>query len=268
MLTTITDNEFKRFQSLIHEIAGIHLPPSKKALVCGRLAKRLQARDARNFDAYYRLITDRQEAAELQIAVDLLTTNETYFFREPKHFSYVADHILPRVDKGRLFRAWSAASSSGEEAYSISMVLDDHLGAEGRWEVFGSDLSGRVLEKARVATYPTTRLDGIPKDYLRRYCLRGVGSQEGRLRIRPELRGRVRFAQLNLTGPLQSAGEFDIIFLRNVLIYFDAQTKRQVVERVVRQLKPGGWLFIGHSETLNGICPWLTPEQPTVYRKK
>ena len=251
----------------MQRVAGIHLPPSKRALVGGRLAKRLRERGLPNCDAYCRLIADRRESAELQLAVDLLTTNETYFFREPGHFEFLAGEILPRVRRGESWRVWSAASSTGEEAYSLAMVLMDKLGPEVPWEVLGSDINRRVLEHARGATYLAARTEGIPTDYLRRYCLRGTGRMTGKLRIVPALRERVRFQSLNLNEDLANAGEFDLILLRNVMIYFDLATKRRVVERLHRQLRPGGWLFIGHSETLNGVSEAFRVLRPTIYRK-
>jgi chemotaxis protein methyltransferase CheR len=264
----ISDEEFARFQSLMQRAAGIHLPPSKKSLVSGRLSKRLRERAIGSFGDYYRHIVGGGDPAELQTAIELLTTNETYFFREPGHFETLARDILPAVRPGARFRAWSAASSTGEEAYSIAMVLMDKLGEASPWEVFGSDINGKVIETARRATYPTARNEGIPPDYLKRYCLRGTGAMSGKLRVAAALRERVRFDRLNLNGDLKGAGEFDVIFLRNVMIYFDLDMKRRVATALHRQLRPGGWLFIGHSESLNGVCDIFRPVRPTVYRKE
>ena len=264
----ITDTEFRHFQSLMHKVAGIHLPPSKKSLVSGRLSKRLRERALGSFGDYYRLIAGGGEPVELQTAIELLTTNETYFFREPGHFEFLVREVLPAVRPAASFRVWSAASSTGEEAYSIAMVLMDKLGTAASWEVFGSDINGKVIERARHATYPTARNEGIPADYLKRFCLRGTGGMAGKLRVAPALRSRVRFAQINLNGDLKPAGEFDVIFLRNVMIYFDMEMKRRVAEALHRQLRPGGWLFIGHSESLNGVTERFRPVRPTIYRKE
>lgn len=268
MEAAISDKEFHHFQALMQRVAGIHLPPVKKALVSGRLSKRLRARGVASFDAYYRLIAGGGEAAELQTAIELLTTNETYFFREPQHFEFLAREVLPAAGAGEPFRVWSAASSTGEEAYSIAMVLMDKLGEEAGWEVFGSDINGKVVEQARGATYAHARNEGIPPAYLRRFCLRGTGGMAGRFRVDAPLRRRVRFAQLNLNGDLAPAGDFDVIFLRNVMIYFDMDMKRRVAEALHRRLKPGGWLFIGHSESLNGVTERLRPLRPTIYRRE
>ncbi len=269
MEAAISDSEFGHFQALMQRVAGIHLPASKKPLVSGRLSKRLRARGIGSYGDYYRLIAGGGEAAELQTAIELLTTNETYFFREPAHFEFLAREVLPGAPAGRPFRVWSAASSTGEEAYSIAMVLMDGLGDAAPWEVFGSDINSRVVETARNATYATARNEeAIPPEYRRRFCLRGTGAMAGRLRVAAAVRERVRFAQLNLNGDLKAAGEFDAIFLRNVMIYFDMDMKRRVAAALHRQLRPGGWLFIGHSESLNGVTDRFKPVRPTIYRKE
>lgn len=203
---------------------------------------------------------------ERQIAVDLLTTNETYFFREPKHFSFLEKEILPKWKRGKPLRLWSAASSTGEEAYSIAMLLDDMLGNKP-WEIFGSDISSRVLQKARQGHYVQNRIDGIPQEFLRKYCLKGTGEHEGTLLIDKQIRQRVTFEPVNLKGPLGDVGMFDIIFLRNVLIYFDLETKRKIIKQLTEKLHPRGYLFIGHSESLKGIHDGLETVIPTVYRK-
>lgn len=262
--TTLSDQEFAQFSQFIHGIAGIHMVPAKKPLIAGRLAKRLRHHGLTSFDDYYRLMCSEQ--AERQIAVDLLTTNETHFFRESRHFDLLRDGLLAGHPKSRVFRAWSAACSSGEEVFTLAMVLAESLGG-GPWEILGSDISTRVLQQAASALYPMERAAGIPKVLLKRYCLKGIGSQSGRFLIAPELQERVSFAQVNLTEPLPSTGCFDVIFLRNIMIYFRLETKREVVGRLLERLRPGGWLVIGHSETLNGLAPGLECIAPAVYRK-
>jgi len=263
---TINDKEFSQFQKLLHQIAGISLSAAKKPLVHGRLAKRLKQHQLSSYGEYFRLLTSGQQPDELQIAVDLLTTNETYFFREPKHFNFLRENIFPSRKPGRQFRVWSAACSSGEEPYSIAMHLAGHLG-DAPWEVIGSDISTRVLEKARTGHYPMERIEGIPPHYLAEYCLKGIGSQEGTFLIDGKLRSRVNFMQINLNEPLPKLGEFDVVFLRNVMIYFDLEMKRRVVARVSSLLRSGGYLLIGHSESLNGITDQLVSVMPAVYRK-
>jgi chemotaxis protein methyltransferase CheR len=202
----------------------------------------------------------------VQTAVDLLTTNETYFFREPKHFDLLRELALSAASRSLTFRVWSAASSTGEECYSIAMVLADCLGGAA-WEVVGTDISSRVLERARAGHYPLERTKHIPAAYLKRFCLKGHGQQEGTLLIDRQLRSRVSFAQVNLNTELPSLGNFDLIFLRNVMIYFNADTKRSVVERVLAPLRSGGHFFIGHSESLNEISTAVRQVAPSIYRK-
>ncbi len=265
---TITDEEFSLFQRLIYKIAGINLSDAKKVLLVGRLTRRLKANQLETFGQYYRMLATGNHPEELQIMVDLLTTNETYFFREPKHFDYLRDEILPHYRGERApFRIWSAASSTGEEAYTLSMVLAEHL-PTNPWEIFGSDISTQVLAKAAKGHYPLGRHEGIPPAFLSKYCLKGVRAQEGTFLISSKLRERVRFAQVNLTLPVDSSlGDFDVIFLRNVMIYFDQPTKTKVIQNLMPRLKTGGHLFIGHSETLAGIPVPLKVVRPTIYQK-
>jgi chemotaxis protein methyltransferase CheR len=262
--TSISDSDFARFQQMIFSIAGISMTSAKKALVAGRLARRLKHHGLDCYGEYFKLLSRQQD--EMQVAVDLLTTNETYFFREPKHFDFLRDRILPQHPPGRTFRVWSAASSSGEEAYTLAMVLADNLGTTP-WEIFGSDISTRVLDKARTGLYPMERIRGIPQASLRAHCLKGVGSQEGSFIIDPALRRHVRFEQINLNESLPNVGEFDVIFLRNVMIYFQTDTKRQVVARLLAKLRPGGYFIVGHSESLNGLAQGLETVAPSIYRK-
>lgn len=262
----LSDSEFAQVQRFIYQSAGITLSDAKRALVCGRLAKRLHACQLKTYSEYLDLLQSGQSPDELQMAVDLLTTNETYFFREPKHFQFLKQVLRARRAPGAAFRVWSAAGSTGEEAYSIAMVLDDCLGA-GPWDVVASDISTRVLARARTGHYSLDRLSNFPRGYLQRYCLKGTGAQEGTLLVERKLRSRVRFMQVNLNARLPRLGAFDIVFLRNVLIYFNLETKRSVVARILDALKPGGWLFIGHSETLVEVSESVEMVAPAIYRK-
>jgi len=258
----ITDAEYARFQSFVREATGINLSDMKKALVVARLGARVRTRGAQSFAKYYRIITDPSEPNELQTAIDLITTNETSFFREPAHFEMLKE--FARNAHGP-FRVWSAASSSGEEAYTIAMVLAETLG-NGDWEVLGTDISSRVLERARQGLYPMERSGSIPKDYLHRYCLKGKDRYEGMFLISKPLRDRTRFLQANLCKTLPELGTFDVVFLRNILIYFELEEKRAVVEAIVKVLKPGAFLITGHSESLNGVTNRVAALRPTVYR--
>jgi chemotaxis protein methyltransferase CheR len=265
-MTILSDKEFIQFQRFIFDEAGITLSDAKKPLVTGRLAKRLRAHNLESYSDYLKLLSSGNAQGEVQMAVDLLTTNETYFFREPKHFDFLREQARAARKNPGAFRVWSAASSTGEEAYSIAMVLSDCL--EHRpWEVVGSDISTRVLEKARSGHYSEERGRNISPEYLKRFCLKGTGTQQGTLLIDRSLRNRAQFFQANLNATLPQFGMFDIIFLRNVMIYFNDDTKRHVVKNVLSRLKPGGYFLVGHSESLNGITDAVKQQTAAIYRK-
>ncbi len=262
----ITDKEFAQFQRFIYDAAGITLSSSKKALVSGRLAKRLNEHKLGNYAQYLAMLSGGEAPGEVQTAIDLLTTNETYFFREGRHFELLRELALQRQTQAEPLRVWSAACSTGEEPYSIAMVLADVL-QHAAWEVLGTDISSRVLRQAATGHYALQRTKLIPEAYLKRFCLKGVGAQDGTLLVERSLRQRVQFMQGNLNAPLPKIGMFDVIFLRNVMIYFNGDTKRQVVARALAQLKRGGHLFIGHSESLHDITGDVVQASPAVYRK-
>jgi len=261
----ITDTEFVEYQRLIYRLTGINMNDSKRMLVQGRLSKRLKRHNLRSYKDYFDLIMSDDD--ELRVAIDMLTTNETYFFREPGHFEYLQQQVLANRSHGRPFRVWSAASSSGEEPYTLAMVLAKNLAAEP-WEILGSDLSTRMLAAARAGRYPMERTANIPPEYLKAYCLKGVRRHEGYFCINHELRQRVTYARINLIESLPDIGEFDVIFLRNVMIYFDNETKKAVIENLLTRLRPGGSFFVGHSESLlQGLTTGLSRAIPSVYIK-
>lgn len=265
--TSISDQEFGLFQRLIYKIAGISLSDAKKVLLVGRLTRRLKLHGFVTFGQYYRLLASGEHPEELQTMVDLLTTNETYFFREPQHFDFLRDEIIRKRRSDAPLRVWSAASSSGEEPYTIAMTLAEHMG-DKPWEIVGSDISTQVLAKASAGHYSEARTEGIPPAFMKKYCLKGVRSQAGTFLIVPELRRRIAFYQINLMHPVDAGiGDFEVIFLRNVMIYFDQETKARVVANLLPRLRAGGHLIIGHSETLNGITDRLETVRPTIYRK-
>lgn len=264
-ISAITVSEFECFRKLIYDHAGIALAPEKKVMVASRLAKRLTHYCLSTYDQYFQLTNSPEYPNEFQMMVNLLTTNETFFFREPKHFDFFRDDILKHWRGGDTFRVWSAASSTGEEAYSLAMVMAETLGMR-KWEVFGSDLSTRVLNAASNGVYSMDRLEQMDKKLLKKYCLQGVRSQQGFFRVDEKLRNRASFDQVNLMEPIPaSIGKFDVIFLRNVLIYFDNETKKEVVERLASALKPGGHFFISHSETINRLTDHFVSVRPSVF---
>ncbi|WP_374586403.1 protein-glutamate O-methyltransferase CheR [Pseudoduganella sp.] len=267
-VTPLTDGEFVQFQRFIHEAAGIALSDAKKPLVSGRLAKRLHQLQFDSYGSYFQLIASGRAPEETQLAIDLLTTNETYFFREMRHFEHLRSLAQAQRPGSTQFRVWSAACATGEEPYSIAMVLADLLPAQS-WEVLASDISARVLDSARSGHYPLARASHVPPDYLRRFCLKGIDAEDGTLLVSRALRECVEFAQINLNAArLPALGRFDVVFLRNVLIYFDAPTKRRVVQRVLDCLRSGGHLYIGHSESLHDMALPVRPVAPAIYRKE
>lgn len=259
-------HEFNWIKDYLYKNSGIVLNDSKQALVSGRLDKRLRYYGFSSYSEYFRLFGQPGFEKETLMAIDLLTTNETYFFREHKHFDFIKSHILLAHSSGQPFRVWSAASSSGEEAYTLAMVLAEYA-KTNQWEIMGTDISTRILEKARQGLYPLQAAEKIPLPLLKKYCLKGSDEYAGFFLIDPVLRKRVKFIYANLIDTLPDLGSFDVIFLRNVMIYFDMPTKQRLIERIQHYLKPGGYFFISHSESLNGITCDLKMVSPSIYRK-
>jgi chemotaxis protein methyltransferase CheR len=274
-MKSMSDHEFGRYRKLIYSRAGIHLTPPKKALLEARLNRRLRELGLESFLEYYEYVAADQSGAELVRLLDRVATNETHFFREPRQFEFLENTLLPewlaQRDAGlrpRQVRVWSAGCSTGEEPYSLAMTLLDRLPPARGWrvEIVGSDLSSRVVESAQNAIWPIDKAKEIPERYLKRFMLKGIGAQAACMKAGPELRSIVRCVNLNLNAeayPLP--GGFDLIFCRNVMIYFDAPTRARVVERLLRHLAPGGYLFVGHAESLTGVNAQLRHVIPTVY---
>lgn len=256
-MLALDDRTFRAFADLMYKAAGLSFTPNKKPLVASRLGTRVQKLGLSGYGEYFTLLARDAGGEEMQVALDLLTTNETYFFREPAHFTLIEQEIVR--SRPLSMSVWSAASSFGDEAYSCAMLLADlqqrgQLGSD--WRVLGTDISDRVLRSAVEGVYPEDRLRHVSPERLRRHCLRGSGESAGLVQVRPALRERVKFGQLNLCLPIEDLGPFDIVLLRNVLIYFDAETKVEVVDRVLEQLRPGGLFFLGTAE---GRVPCRTP---------
>ncbi len=272
----MSQEEFAALSTLFYSYTGITLPPSKKNLLVSRLLKRIKILGCRSFAEYYEYITGAGGQSEFVHAVDVVSTNKTEFFREPGHFACLREAVLPALCRagsgqaGREVIVWSAGCSSGEEPYTLAMVLADFFKDRGgrSFSIVATDISHRMLEKAQRAVYTESDIQGIPAEYVRRYCLRGTKSQDGYYRIVPELRGRASFRYLNLMdGSWCLQGSVDIIFCRNVMIYFDQANRGRLVRRFYDQLAPGGYLFIGHSETLHGMDTDFKLVLPTVYTR-
>lgn len=260
----LSPQRFEAVTQLFFDVSGIRLGEHKRPLVVSRLQKLAQERGCPSLDEYVDRLLQQADPLEVVKVVDKLTTNETYFFREPQHFDFLAQLVSrPRTGPGD-FRVWSAASSSGEEAYSIAMLLADKMGLRG-WEIIGTDLSTQMVDSARRALYTLERARNVPQAYLKQWCLKGEGQYDGYLLIDKILRTKVRFQGANLTQELPDIGQFDVIFLRNVLIYFDTPGKEDIVNRVITRLKPGGFLFTGHAESLANLHVPLKTIAPAVY---
>ena len=269
----LTDAEFFRFCRLVHGHAGIHLTPQKRELVRARLSKILRARSLKSFQEYYELVLADKSGAELANLLDALSTNLTAFWREPAHFQYLAREILPawktagRQPPRRTL--WSAGCSTGEEAYTLAMLLLDAFSGEdlSRCKIYASDINTQVLAQAERGIYPISRVEPLPADWPRRFFQKGMRQHEGFVRVKPEVRQLVHFFRLNLMDPFSFRERLDIIFCRNVMIYFEKQTQGHLVEKFYHCLKPGGYLFIGHSESLCNHPHRFTYVKPTIYRK-
>jgi chemotaxis protein methyltransferase CheR len=258
--------DFKRIKDFLYDSSGIHLSDAKRSLVNSRLSNRLRMLSLSSFEEYFDLAMHVDNVSERTWMIDKLTTNETYFFREPEHFIFLHE-LLTNNKKKTSWRIWSGASSSGDETYTIAMVMADALGLNREWLVKGSDLSTKVLKMAALGHYPLTRNEGIDSKRLRKYCLKGVGAQAGTFMIDPNLKNHCVFSQQNLMDSCDSLGRFDVIFLRNVMIYFDTESKQRVLKNVLRQLKTGGYFFISHTESLMNIDHTLSQVSPSIYRK-
>ena len=271
----LTPSLFGEYQRLIYNDAGIWLASHKQALLTGRLARRLRLLGLNNMQEYYDLVTQPDQQHERAVMIDCITTNETHFFREPRHFDYLERQVFPKWQQEATagirpphLRIWSAGCSTGEEPYSLAMLLLKHFPEGKGWglEVLGTDISTRVLEKARVGIYSMEKSKEIPTDHLHAYMLKGSGDHKGMMKVSPELHRVVRFARLNLHADSYPVfGSFDLIFCRNVLIYFDQESKTKVIAGILRHLSPSGLLFVGHSEHLGGIAPNLKTVAPTIH---
>lgn len=261
--TQISPSQFDHISRTVYDFCGIKLTKEKQTLVNSRLTKRLSALKLNSFDEYLKLVEHNRD--EFSKMIDSLTTNKTDFFREIQHFQFLQKQILPRLHSRRL-RIWSAACSSGEEPYSISMLLHEALPKINQWDVkiLATDISSNILQKAQKAEYDEDQMADVSPTLQQKYFTRTVANKYV---VRDSVKNLVRFARLNLMGEWKMKGPFDVIFCRNVMIYFDKQTQGKLVNRFYDLIAPGGHLFIGHSESLNGIAHNYRYIQPAIYLK-
>ena len=274
----MTQAEFSRFSEFIIGQSGIKMPPSKKIMLEARLQKRLRTLGISNFKEYYDHVLGESGCDELVHMLDAVTTNKTDFFREPVHFQYLAQTILPAFieerertqSRDKPFVVWSAGCSTGEEPYTLAMVLSDYAEQHPsfRFSILATDISTKVLDRAREAIYDAERVAAVPLAMKQRYLLRSKDPLKGAVRIGPALRSIVQFRRLNLMEEEFSFSEpMDMIFCRNVIIYFDRKTQEQLITRFCKALKTNGHLLLGHSESIHGFVLPLRRLTSTVYRK-
>ena len=263
----LSDRQFRTISDLVYRHCGINLKDGKEALVRARLMKRFRAIGMDSVESYLELIKSKAGDHELDQMIDAMTTNKTSFFREIEHFIYLRETVLPQFT-GRRMRFWSAACSSGEEPYSLAMLLREHLADIDRMDVLilATDISRRMLEKGAKALYSADALIDLPSSYLQKYFVksRNVACS---YHVADNVRSMVRLARLNLMGSWPMRGSFHVIFCRNVMIYFDRATQQQLINRLWELLEPGGYLFVGHSEGLSAIAHKFKYIRPATYRK-
>lgn len=273
-IPNLSDRLFEEFAAVIYEVSGIRLLKTKKTMLISRLVGRLRALSLDSFETYYTRVTSDQ--GELVHMIDAVSTNKTEFFREDSHFSFLTGYIVPMLHREKIttdnkLHIWSAGCSSGEEPYTMGMVLAEYT-REHRWfdfEIFATDISTKILAMAKEGIYKDEKIAHIPKNLVERYLLRGRGEQQGQHRVVPELQEKITFAQLNFTlarFPFDTL--FDVIFCRNVMIYFDRKTQGELFAKFHDHLKPGGYFFLGHSEMMANVNHGFEKIEPTVYRKK
>jgi len=274
-MNDLNDLLFEKFRKLIFEESGINLNSEKKELVRTRLLRRLQKCEIPSYKEYYDYVI--KDSAEMVHMLDAISTNLTSFFREPKHFQFLNNKLLPelinetRKKDSRRIRVWSAGSSTGEEPYSLMMTVLEHIENALVWDIklLATDISTEVLGKAKKGVYASDRMKTIPQNLTRKYFQKGCGKNNGLMKVKENVKKLIHFNRINLmdnTYPF--SGLFDFIFCRNVMIYFDRKTQEELINKFYSHLQKGGYLFIGHSESLTGVTHPFSYIQPTIYRKR
>ena len=270
----LTDAQFQQFSALVYEKTGIYLKPEKKELLNARLGKRLRALGLDSFKGYYEYLMRDTGGEELVQMINVVSTNFTSFFRENSHFDLVAGRVLPEMTaskrRNREITLWSSACSSGEEPYTLAMVVADYLERHPDWNyrILATDISTKVLAQAERGVYANDRITKVPPAFLKRYFQKGVGSASGYVKVKDVLRSHIAFSRFNLMHEFPWREELDVIFCRNVMIYFNRQTQQELVAKFYRALVPGGFLFIGHSESITGLAHEFVQVDATAYRKR
>jgi chemotaxis protein methyltransferase CheR len=266
----LSPRTFERVRKLVYDTAGIDLRQGKETLVSARLNKKLRQLGHTSYEAYLDEVAADHTGDSLTALIDVLTTNFTSFLREPAHFEFLEKTILPAIADRPRVEIWCAAAATGEEPYSLAFSLLEFFGSDAasRCRILATDISTQALAKARAAVYAAERFEGVPKPWLPKYLLRGEGKSKGLYKVKPDVARMVDYRRLNLIEPFTpDGGPFPLISCRNVMIYFDKPTQEKTVNRLSQFLEPGGYLYIGHSESLSGINHSLTFVKPAIYRK-
>lgn len=263
----MTTQQFEKLCRRVYDLCGINLKTGKEELVHSRLNKRLNALKMTGFDEYFRYLENEGQGKETIWMIDALTTNKTSFFREIQHFEFLREKVLPNLKEKKL-RIWSAACSSGEEPYSIMMMLAESLPNFQSWDIriLATDICTKVLEQANQAVYSADLLQPIPQEWRKKYFV-AEDKEKLTYRVADDIRKHVRFGRLNLMERFPMKGPFDVIFCRNVMIYFDKQTQENLVRKFYELIATGGYLFVGHSESLTGANHQYKYIQPATYQK-
>ena len=271
----LNDGLFQKFSDLVYEKTGIFLKPEKKELLNARLGKRLRATGITSFKQYYEYVINDRSGDELVHLIDNVSTNFTSFFRENSHFEILSSTVLPAFvkegrGKSKEILLWSSASSSGEEPYTMAMVVEDFVSRHPgmRYRIMATDISTRVLAQAKRGVYADERVTKVPTPFLKKYFQKGVGNSDGYVKVKDELRRMVHFDRFNLMGDFPWRAAIDVIFCRNVMIYFNRETQQELVSKFHEALTPGGYLFIGHSESISGLKHNFTQVDATAYMKR
>ena len=266
LVRPLAPREFEQFRKLAYQTFGLDLKDGKQELVSARLRKLVKAAGLRTYEEYYRHVESDRTGEALAGMIDALTTNHTTFMREPDHFAFLKEEIVPKLQSRPRIEVWSAACSTGEEVWTLAFLLDEAVPGKDI-KLYGSDISNRVLAKARAGLYPAERTTGVPQAWCRRYLTKGSGDTAAWYQVAPAFRNKAEFRRINLLEPISWPRPFPVIFCRNVMIYFDKKTQERVVVNLSAHLEPGGYLFIGHAESLTGVRHDLEYVRPAVYRR-
>jgi len=267
----ISEKDFRQFCDFIYSACGINLHDGKREMVKARVGKQIRLRRLSNFKEYFDLVLNDTTGAELVDLLNVISTNLTYFFRESKHFEYLEKTVIPQINEKNPHRVrmWSAGCSTGEEPYTIAMIVSEHMNSSIKdWKILATDLSTKVLGTASQGLYVKERLRGVPQNYLNKYFQKRKNGHQPLYELKQDVKSHVRFGRLNLMEPFPVKGPFDVIFCRNVMIYFDRDTQENLARRFHDVLSPGGFFFVGHSESLLGVKHDFKYLGPSVYRKK